>query len=210
MADIEKQKKSIIEKLEEASQSIEKVAFIDQNISNLKLTKLTLNGHLFRKCNFYVSKFVSCIFENCEFLNCNFSNTDILNVKFIDCTFVNCDFTEATLQDVLIEGGFKSNNIFTKIDIKDNVIGLEDIEKNLISDNTNVLSNKIEESVSDEEDYDVTVERLTSRVKDLEKHVEQLGERLENLMKEFDKHKDMHLYNYQREIDNYNVRYGGR
>jgi len=210
MADIEKQKKSIIEKLEDASQSIEKMAFVDQDISNLKLTKLTLNGHLFRKCNFYVSKFVSCTFENCEFLNCNFSNTNILNVKFINCTFVNCNFTEATLQDVLIEGGFKSNNIFAKIDIKDNVVGLEDIEKNLISDDTNILNNSVEESISDEEDYDVTVERLTSRVKDLEKLVEQQGERLENLVKEFDKYKDMQLYHYQREIDNYRARYGGR
>lgn len=137
MADIEKQKKSIIEKLQDASQSIEKMAFIDQDISNLKLTKLNLKGHIFRKCNFYVSKFISCIFEDCEFLNCNFSNTDLLNVKFINCTFVNCNFTEATLQDVLIEGGFKSNNTFAKMNIKDNVIGIEEEESNIISDDKN-------------------------------------------------------------------------
>ena len=90
----------------------------------------------------------------------------------------------------------------------DNIVGME--PNTTKKTDTNTTDNKIEESVPVEEDYDVTVERLMDRVKDLEKHVEQLGERLENLMKEFDKHKDMHLYNYQREIDNYRVRYGGR
>ena len=81
-----------------------------------------------------MTSFFSCVFEKCEFLNCNFNNTDILNCKFIDCTFVNCDFTEATLQDVLVEGGFKSNNIFNKLNIKDNVVGIDVDESNLISD----------------------------------------------------------------------------
>lgn len=193
MADIEKQKKSIIEKLEEASQSIEKVAFVDQDISNIKLVKLNLNGHLFRKCNFYVSKFISCTFEKCEFLNCNFSNTDLLNVKFIDCTFVNCDFTEATLQDVLVEGGFKSNNIFNKLNIKENVTGIEQSESNLISDqketvnestNTNNTDKVIIESVLTSQQIlelkNKIVKEVTNSFKYQMDRIEKRLDRLEN------------------------------
>ena len=139
MADLDNKK--IIKKLEEASNSNEKTVFINQDISNLRLTKLNMTGHLFKKCSFYVTKFYGCVFIKCEFLDCNFSNSDLLNVKFLDCTFVNCDFTEATLQDVLVEGGFKTNNIFTDLNIVGNVTGISQEDSEIISEENNKMEN---------------------------------------------------------------------
>ncbi len=133
MADLDKT--NIITKLENASNAMEKYTFLSKDISNLKLSKLTLNGHLFKKCNFFVTGFYGCVFENCEFIDCNFNNADFLNVKFLDCTFVKCDFTNAVFQDVLLDGGFKSNCIFKDLDIKDNVVGISEEESNIISEN---------------------------------------------------------------------------
>ena len=134
MADLDK--KNIITKLEEASLSNEKTSFLNQDISNLQLKKLNMTGHIFKKCTFYVTSFYGCIFTKCEFLDCNFSNADLLNVKFIDCTFVNCNFTETKLQDVLVEGGFKSNNIFKKLKIVGNVTGISEDDSDIISEET--------------------------------------------------------------------------
>lgn len=137
MADLDNKK--IIKKLEEASNSNEKTSFFNEDISNLRLTKLNMNGHLFKKCSFYVTSFFGCVFTKCEFLDCDFSNSDLLNVKFLDCTFVNCNFTEATLQDVLVEGGFKSNNIFRKLNIVGNVTGISEEESEIISEENEIL-----------------------------------------------------------------------
>lgn len=134
MADLDK--KNIITKLEEASLSNEKTSFLNQDISNLQLKKLNMTGHIFKKCTFYVTSFYGCVFTKCEFLDCNFSNADLLNVKFIDCTFVNCNFTETKLQDVLVEGGFKSNNIFKKLKIVGNVTGISEDDSDIISEET--------------------------------------------------------------------------
>ena len=48
-------------------------------------------------------------------LDCNFESANILNVTFKDCNIVNNNFIKAKMQDVLIEGGFKTGNNFTDV-----------------------------------------------------------------------------------------------
>jgi hypothetical protein len=126
----------IVSKLESASDSNEKQYFINKDISAKTLKSLNFTGHVFRKCNFYGSKFFGCTFTNCEFLKCNFKDTDLLAVTFKDCTLSECDFTNAKFQDFLLEGGLKTNCNFTNIDLVNNVVGLTDDENKVISDNS--------------------------------------------------------------------------
>lgn len=123
----------IVTKLELASNSIEKQYFINKDITNKKLIKLTLTGHVFRKCNFYASKFFNCKFINCEFLDCDFTGTDLLDVRFENCTLSQCNFTRAKLQDFIIEGGYKMDCNFNNVEIINNVNGIDNIN-NIISD----------------------------------------------------------------------------
>jgi len=81
----------------------------------------TLNGIVFRKCNFHDRKgdgfaqiahltFRSCVFESCfmgtaeyshaRFIDCEFKRCDFENAKFRDCVFDRCKFTECTAFNV--------------------------------------------------------------------------------------------------------------
>ena len=59
------------------------------------------------------------------------------NVKFKNCTLLDCTFEYAKLEDVIIEGGIKSNCNFLNIEPLNNVIGFED--SNIISEENNEL-----------------------------------------------------------------------
>ena len=50
-------KNTILKKLENASGSTESYAFLNQDISDLKLSKLQIKDATFQKCNFYVTAF---------------------------------------------------------------------------------------------------------------------------------------------------------
>lgn len=50
-------KNEILKKLENASNSTEAFTFLNEDISDLQLSKLTIKNATFQKCNFYVSKF---------------------------------------------------------------------------------------------------------------------------------------------------------
>lgn len=128
-------KKSIEEKLKEASQSIEKSTFINQDISDKQLKNLTMQSQLFKNCNFYVSSLYGCTFDNCDFIDCNFSAVDFLNVKFFNCIFNKCIFDKAKMQDVLFDDCTKINCSMNELNIIDNVIGIDIEESKIITEN---------------------------------------------------------------------------
>jgi hypothetical protein len=140
-------KTAVIEKLQAASNSIEKYTFLNKDLSNTSLNKLNISNALFIRCDFQTTAFYGCTFTGCEFNMCNFKYTDLLNVKFIDCKFSTCDFTESTLQDVIFGGEdvadsnnsaqttFLNNCIFDGIKKVNNVVGLPDILSNIVSEN---------------------------------------------------------------------------
>lgn len=140
-------KTAVIEKLQAASNSIEKYTFLNKDLSNTSLNKLNINNALFIRCDFQATAFYGCTFTGCEFSICSFKYTDLLNVKFIDCRFINCDFTESTLQDVIFGGEdvadennsaqttFLDNCVFDGIKKVNNVVGLPDILSNIVSEN---------------------------------------------------------------------------
>ena len=130
-------KKSIEEKLEEASQSIEKSTFINQDISDKQIKNLTLTSQVFKNCNFYVSSLYGCNFDKCDFIDCNFSAADFLNVKFFNCMFNKCNFDKSKMQDVLFDDCTKINCSMNNINIIENVIGINIEENQIITENNN-------------------------------------------------------------------------
>ena len=127
-------KEEIIKQLNDLNNSVETGTFLDEDLSDSKLANLKLSNIIFKRCNFYVSSLYSCQFIACEFLDCNFESANILNVTFKDCNIVNNNFIKAKMQDVLIEGGFKTGNNFTNIQIVDNVKGLSEKDLSIIGD----------------------------------------------------------------------------
>lgn len=127
-------KEEIIKQLNDLNNSVETGTFLDEDLSDSKLANLKLSNIIFKRCNFYVSSLYSCQFIACEFLDCNFESANILNVTFKDCNIVNNNFIKAKMQDVLIEGGFKTGNNFTDVQIVDNVKGLSQKDLNIIGD----------------------------------------------------------------------------
>lgn len=127
-------KKGIEEKLVEASQSIEKTSFINQDISDKQLKNLTLKDQLFKNCNFYVTSMYGCNFDHCDFIDCNFSSADFLNVKFFNCIFNKCIFDNAKMQDVLFDDCTKINCIMDNLHIIENVVGINVEESKIITE----------------------------------------------------------------------------
>lgn len=125
-------KKKIEDKLKEASQSIEKTSFINQDISNKQLRNLTLKDQVFKNCNFYVTSMYGCNFDHCDFIDCNFNSVDFLNVKFFTCIFNKCEFDNAKMQDVLMDDCIKINCSMTNLHLYENVVGINIEESNIV------------------------------------------------------------------------------
>lgn len=96
--------------------------------------RLTFKNYLFNNCNFNLCHFYGCVFDSCQLINIDFTKADFLNVKFINCTMVYCIFSDSKMQDVVIEGGIKSECNFDNVQILDNVIGVT--TNNIISENS--------------------------------------------------------------------------
>ena len=129
-------KKGIEDKLKEASQSVEKTSFINQDISDKQLKNLTMKDQLFKNCNFYVTSMYGCNFDHCDFIDCNFDSVDFLNVKFFNCVFNRCNFDNAKMQDVLMDECTKMNCSMNDLHIIENVIGIDVEESKIITENS--------------------------------------------------------------------------
>ena len=127
-------KKKIEEKLKEASQSIEKTSFINQDISDKQLKNLTMKDQLFKNCNFYVTSMYGCNFDHCDFIDCNFDSVDFLNVKFFGCVFNKCNFDNAKMQDVLMDDCTRINCSMVDLHIIENVTGIDVAESKIITE----------------------------------------------------------------------------
>lgn len=138
-------KKKIEDKLKEASQSIEKTSFINQDISNKQLKNLTLRDQVFKNCNFYVTSMYGCNFDHCDFIDCNFNSVDLLNVKFFTCIFNKCEFDNAKMQDVLMDDCTKINCSMANLHLFENVVGI-DVEESkiVVEEDTNKIGARYE------------------------------------------------------------------
>lgn len=138
---IANQKKDFVKLLQTASQwreknnnEVKKEAFMDMSTDGKTLSNLTLNEQIFNNCIFDGSIISHCVFENCHFLNCSFSGCTLGAVKFNECNIRNCDFTSTKMMDVNASTSIKSNCKFSEINPDNNVIGFDEKENNIISD----------------------------------------------------------------------------
>lgn len=102
--------------------------FINEDFSDMTLTKLDMSKKLFKSCNFDRTHFVNLDFDSCIFIDCSFKNCNFYNVEINNSQIIRCDFRNSSFQDFSIENTFKSDNVFLNLDIDSNVSGISEDE----------------------------------------------------------------------------------
>lgn len=114
----------------------QKESFYNKTTDGKKLQALVLKNQMFTHCNFDSSTIIRCLFQKCIFTDCSFSGCTLYNVKFIDCSLTDCNFTSTNMQDVDASTSTKKNCKFGDIDTSNNVVGFDEKDKNIITDQT--------------------------------------------------------------------------
>jgi hypothetical protein len=102
--------------------------FINEDFSDMTLTKLDISKKLFKSCNFDRTHFVNLDFDSCIFIDCSFKNCNFYNIEINHSQIIRCDFRNSSFQDFSIENTFKSDNVFLNLDINSNVSGISEDE----------------------------------------------------------------------------------
>jgi hypothetical protein len=102
--------------------------FINEDFSDMTLTKLDISKKLFKSCNFDRTHFVNLDFDSCIFIDCSFKNCNFYNIEINNSQIIRCDFRNSSFQDFSIENTFKSDNVFLNLDINSNVSGISEDE----------------------------------------------------------------------------------
>jgi hypothetical protein len=102
--------------------------FINEDFSDMSVTKIDMVKKLFKNCNFDRTTFVNLEFDSCVFLDCSFKNCKFYNIEIKNSQIIRCDFRNSSFQDFSIEDTFKSDNIFLNLDIDKNVSGISEDE----------------------------------------------------------------------------------